>query len=476
MRRSAYICVWLLLFLSLGACWGNKYDLEGLHIAKEELNDVPVSGGSYKILVTSDKIWSVAASDSWLRADRVEKGITRTLVTINVDPNLLDQPRSGNIVFTTENETKQITVNQIAGEIQIDQVQYSLPIIFHVLYSDNTQLEDRPRSEEIEAMLLGVNKLYKPVHDLSFGEPQEADALKQPRTPGDNVRPNMNIDFVLATKKPDGTALSSPGMNAVKVDDAEVIYTQVLLDKKGGIYHSLLWDPSQYINVFIFKFEKDAGSSTTANEIVMGAAFLPQLISSQSGNGFDAYSDAFMDQYTRAIVLNSMLFYKEKETERPLYNPSATLAHELGHYLGLYHTFAEDDKHTNMINDCKDSDYCDDTPSYNRVTYTEKLALYGTSINHLQYDELLQRISCDQKRFYSTNIMDYSLSHQDMFTLQQRERIRKALYFSPMVPGIKLYKKDELRSTSDQEVIPPVIMSCGAACSRLKCTSHSHSH
>lgn len=55
-----------------------------------------------------------------------------------------------------------------------------------------------------------------------------------------------------------------------------------------------------------------------------------------------------------------------------------TLAHELGHYLGLHHVFAEEknDKGYTSIDDCQDTDYCEDTPSYNILEYNKMLTQY----------------------------------------------------------------------------------------------------
>lgn len=55
-------------------------------------------------------------------------------------------------------------------------------------------------------------------------------------------------------------------------------------------------------------------------------------------------------------------------------DPNATLAHELGHYLGLFHAFSEktgDKSNSEEADNDEDTDYCTDTPSYNRVAYTK---------------------------------------------------------------------------------------------------------
>ena len=103
-----------------------------------------------------------------------------------------------------------------------------------------------------------------------------------------------------------------------------------------------------------------------------------------------------------------------------------TLAHELGHYLGLYHVFSE--------KECEETDYCDDTPNYNRTAYLNGLAELTPPYN---FQEVVQRTSCEGLLFISTNIMDYYYSYQNQFTENQRARVRHVLENSPLVPGPK---------------------------------------
>lgn len=459
-----HICLLLICILSLTAV-GCKSDGDygALTLGREEINDIPVSGGTFKVIITSGKTWTTTASDTWFRTEKGDKGISRTIVTIVVDANLLGEARRGTLTFATENETKVITLTQKAGEVNIDQVQYKLPVVFHVLYSDQTQAEDRPSGVYITEVMERVNKLYKPVGDPSFGIAKPEDALKYPRDANDNVRPNMNIDFVMADKKPDGTALSTPGIHSVKVDWTEAEYTAVLHDKSGGVFHSMAWDRSQYINIFVFKFKKSQPTPENPNRgEVHGATFLPSLMPGHSMSGFEVYSASALNEYNHVIVINTAAFTKDKATGQELYNPAATIAHELGHYLGLYHTFAENETHTELSNTCVDSDHCEDTPSYERVSYMAKLFEYGSNLTQFQYEELLLRMNCEKRRFYSTNIMDYDVSHKDMFTADQRKRIRAALYFSPLIPGLKLYSQSDLKAAVEDPSpsIPPIIV-CG---------------
>ena len=74
-------------------------------------------------------------------------------------------------------------------------------------------------------------------------------------------------------------------------------------------------------------------------------------------------------EYPHCVSINSNYIYVNSNNEyyytTDVYN---TLAHELGHYLGLHHAFSEDGDNTDL---CEDTDYCTDTPTYNITKYTE---------------------------------------------------------------------------------------------------------
>ena len=111
--------------------------------------------------------------------------------------------------------------------------------------------------------------------------------------------------------------------------------------------------------------------------------------------------------------------------------------HELGHYLGLHHMFSERDGAS--VDECLDSDYCEDTPSYNRIEYNEYLSSYlaETDPSEMSMRNLTLRSNCDGERFYSANMMDYSVSYAYKFSEDQKKRIRHVLYYSPLMPGPK---------------------------------------
>ncbi len=113
----------------------------------------------------------------------------------------------------------------------------------------------------------------------------------------------------------------------------------------------------------------------------------------------------------------------------------------MGHYLGLLHAFSEkEDSNGNLLEDaCDDTDYCTDTPSYNRPAYLRRVTalLNSSQVQSISFKELAERTSCRGDKFFSTNIMDYAYTYAFELTAQQKARIRRVLYNSPLIPGPK---------------------------------------
>lgn len=146
---------------------------------------------------------------------------------------------------------------------------------------------------------------------------------------------------------------------------------------------------------------------------------------------------------------------------------NVTLAHELGHYLGLKHVFAEKDTDTGSepIESCTDTDYCTDTKSYNKPAYDRWLISYieqhKQAGNDLVMKELIKRSNDSGEEWDSDNFMDYAVSLSFRFTPEQKYRMRQVLYYSPLIPGPKKIKNDNYGTRSqdnDEDIDLPICL------------------
>ena len=307
-----------------------------------------------------------------------------------------------------------------------DDYNYNLPIIFHVLYKDETNRLQYISPNRLSQILDIVNGLYKKAT-------QSAD---------------MNLTFTLATTDPKGAVLSTPGVEYIKWTEEYPINCENFMNddttEGGKGYVKYLWNPNHYINVMVYNFTSDL----TSNSTILGISHLPfTTTGSNSLEGLNEIKHAHLElanlSFPYCVSINSLYINEQSTTD--IYNTldvTITLAHELGHYLGLHHVFSEDKLTGETLNDCKDSDYCDDTPSYNKIKYDIDYEYAFQTHQGNTYANLVKRENCDNIKFISRNIMDYSISYSDQFTQDQRNRVRHVLMYSPLIPGPKKVQTD----------------------------------
>ena len=185
-----------------------------------------------------------------------------------------------------------------AGEIVI-------PIVFHLVDSAAAQawITDRDIYEQVEIL----NQAYS-------GE--KADLYK-------NVIPDeiykrvgrIPIRFVLARRTPSGTLTSGIERRVNATPD----HKKIKSSSTGGLN---AWDPDKYVNVW-------CGTFTGEDNDLLGVATFP-FVDDEGPQGvvISIASLPFTSNVSRAYY--------------PAYAEGATLAHEIGHYLYLWHTFGDD--------------------------------------------------------------------------------------------------------------------------------------
>ncbi|MDD7461532.1 MAG: zinc-dependent metalloproteinase lipoprotein [Prevotellaceae bacterium] len=309
-----------------------------------------------------------------------------------------------------------------------DDYVYQLPVIFHVLYKDEKDKTQYVDAARFKTILNNVNELYQ---GNVYGQSED-----------------IKVRFVLAQQDENGNNLDTPGVRYVKWTESYPIAPKEFMGDNSGKNAKYIWDPNDYINVMVYNF-KDTDNSST----LLGLSHTPYTISNnQELEGLHPINTTYISKslikFPYSLSINSTYINSEssrytidKRKTTYTYQPediNTTLAHELGHYLGLFHAFSEEDGETS--DNCKDTDYCKDTPSYNRVEYNDYLTNYISNIifpSQFKLADLIRRTNCDNLTFISTNIMDYDMGHSNQFTPEQKQRMRHVLYYSPLIPGPK---------------------------------------
>ena len=345
-----------------------------------------------------------------------------------------------------------------------DDYVYHLPIIFHVLYQDaNAVDKDKKKTQYIpysrfKTLLDNVNDLYEgQLYHFSYGE--------------DSKSENIHVKFELAQYDESGKKLATPGVEYIKYSGEYPIDCNTFMKQKKG-KSKFIWDPNEYINVMVYNFKdtEEGGTVLGISNLPYKANGYPQLEGLEETKKSSLNKNNISFEY--CISLNSLYIYNEssrytdenhgqKGYEYNSADANVTLAHELGHFLGLHHVFAETTTNngTEPADNCDDTDFCIDTKSYNKIAYDK--ALQDTITKHnqnktsLEVKYLIKRKNDQGEEWDSDNIMDYSISLSYRFTPNQKERMRQVLYYSPLMPGPKKNRSSEqqTRSWDNDEVV-----------------------
>lgn len=167
------------------------------------------------------------------------------------------------------------------------------------------------------------------------------DFRRRPGTRGFNDHPDggdARIEFVLASVSPDGSA--TDGIDRVNISGLENPFEGQGLFKFYAWY--TYWNPADYLNVWTLPYDE------SMIDVVLGLATGPDT----DLPGHERLVDGEPGQ-PEGVLIN-VWHFGESSLDSD-YNLGRTLTHEIGHYLGLLHTWGG--------GDCDENDFCEDTPA-----------------------------------------------------------------------------------------------------------------
>ena len=398
-----------LLWILIGC---DDSDSATLNISESKFDNISASGESLTIDITCSSSWTVNSNKQWCITN-TQKGENDGKLILTINANLESSSRTATVTIISHKVSKTIQITQNGSTNTAEEYHYQLPVIFHVFYKDANDPLQKVSSSRLSAILDKVNSLYK-------NKKNSVD---------------MNLTFTLATTDKNGATLPNPGVEYIQWPESYPIDCDDFMNDESGKYVKYLWDPNSYINIMVYNFYSDPNF----NFVTLGIAHIP--FSTTGNNYLEGLSETKNSHLTLAnlkfplcVSINSLYINEESTpTEYTTLDVTVTLAHELGHYLGLHHVFAETTNGT-----CEDTDYCKDTKSYNKQEYDSYCDyIYENEEAKYTFENLVKRTGCDGIEFISYNIMDYAISYSNQFTQNQRERIRHVLSYSPLIPGPK---------------------------------------
>ncbi len=367
----------------------------------ETLIEADAAGKIHKVFIEAAGAWSIEGMTEWCRVDK-ERGSFTDTVTVMVDEQVFREERSCELVVVeTGGDPHKVTVKQ-AGALQ-DYV-YRLPVVFHILYDDAANINQNIHANFLNDILPYCSGLYRKGHNGL----------------------DMGVEFYMATVAPDGKHLEEPGIHRVQWAKTNVSAYD-FIQSTGAEDLALLWDPNEYVNIVVFPFLE-------SNMGMTGISTMPYTVSEGGLKGLVAGDMYFNHPVSKmcCVALNTQYAI------RP--NAKQIVAHELGHYLGLFHVFSNTDE--------LQTDYCADTPNYNRKAYLDECRQI-IAVEGIESERLFERKGDGGVTFISRNVMDYEYTYQDEFTADQYKRIRHVLENSPLIPGIKKSRKGATKCTGE---------------------------
>lgn len=247
----------------------------------------------------------------------------------------------------------------------------TIPVVFHILHQNGPE---NIADSRIYQELANMNDAFR---NAGFFDP--------------STGVDMHIEFCLASLDPNG--LSTTGIERIQTPQTNISSgTENLLMKED-----FNWDPKHYLNIYIVK------SITFSNSPINGVATQPIV----AGDDFDGVT-----------IVSHIVGVPDKPAE------SQVMAHEIGHYFGLYHTFkggCEND-------DCmlQGDRVCDTPPDDNTVTH-EGCRNQNNCTTDANDPRSINPFTVDGFDM-NTNYMDYNVGNcVNEFTAGQRERARAVI-------------------------------------------------
>ena len=317
--------------------------------------------------------------------ENVKKCITTRLVEqeLIINPDYTKGRISSikeNIDWIKANHSKKTTLN--------------IPVVIHIIHKNthsNIGIGTNISNAQIEDALRILNE------DYSKTNPEYPNP---PRNTFLNYWGNPNMNFCLANIDPSGNPTNGITRTSTTVAawDADDNFESNAMKKtvNGGING---WDPANYLNIWVCNLSNSNGGGMT-----LGYAYLPGL------QLWNAWKDGLVIDFQYFGTIDGASTSSD----------GRTATHEIGHYLGLMHTFCEDsDNQGNPI--CCDNDNnswggnVDDTPATKDIYFgSVTSSTNNNTCNDLSYTNLFTTNVKDMDE----NFMSYA-SNTWMFSLDQ---------------------------------------------------------
>lgn len=296
-----------------------------------------------------------------------------------------------------------------------------IPVVVHVIHNgDAYGVDENIKDEQVMSQITVMNQDYR----------------RMVGTPGYNtnsVGADTNIEFVLAKVDPNGNPTNGIDRVNLCISSYAGSTDNATIAAVENIKPQTIWDPTLYMNMWSVNW---SGSG------LLGYAQFPSTGTSTANTDGVVSGHTFFGSRT--------IFPGGTYGSGTSYDKGRTMTHEVGHFLGLYHTFQGGCGAT--------GDSCADTPAVATANYG-----CPTGIDSCPSNAGVDMIE---------NYMDYTNdSCMNIFTQNQNTRIASFLNSYPRRASLKTSTKDIAIPlfANDAEVI--IENGCGASSVSPSCTN-----
>lgn len=265
---------------------------------------------------------------------------------------------------------------------------YSIPVVVHVFHDGDPLGEGSNISDEI---------IYDAIAALN------ADFMGESFFPADNTGApffndpvDIDVEFCLATVDPDGNPTNgitrqNPDSLAGYTQNGMVTNSILVENSELALKSLCYWPIAEYCNIYVVH-KLNGGSSP------LGFAYLPPTSNLRDG----------------IVVFRGVFgFNNNGNQDNQLYNnfnENKTLTHEMGHYLGLFHTFHNTSGCGPETNCAAQGDALCDTPPTSGSAGCSPLSCYETMTeNFMDYsnDDCMDRFSPDGRTRMRSKLLQH---------------------------------------------------------------------
>ena len=281
----------------------------------------------------------------------------------------------------------------------------TIPVVVHVVHkqSHNLGIGTNIPQIQIDDAIRILNEDYRRMNP-EFPNP--------PRNTFTSYAGDTELEFCLATTDENGnstigvtrTSTTKTSFDADDNTDSNAMKRTATGGKDG-------WDALKYLNIWICNLTNSQGGQT------LGYAYLP----GQQSQSWTAWKDGLVVDYAYFGTVGNAASASQNDGRTP--------THEIGHYLGLRHTFCEqEDAQGNPI--CCDNDnnssggYVDDTPASKDIYWGNvNTSTNNNTCNDTQYSNAFTSDVLDMDENYMSyafttwmfshkqiNVMDYTMN------------------------------------------------------------------